>query len=262
MPFNYGQYSAVRRRGMLEINVKKQLGQTFIDVNISIPRTGITVFYGHSGAGKTSLINMISGLLTPDSGHISVNGKTFFDSGEKLNLLPERRRCGCIFQDKRLFPYLSVKKNLLFASRKGESSLGFEETVRLLGIGHLLKRKPVFLSGGEAQRVAIGRALLSNPEIMLMDEPMSSLDSERKEELIPFIGRLPAASGIPVILVTHSYDEMIRLADYVVVLKGGKAVSCGTVNEIFHKPEKEVCPYCSAQFTKKFVTPNRRLRVS
>ncbi|MCD8490953.1 MAG: ATP-binding cassette domain-containing protein [Geovibrio sp.] len=205
---------------------------------------------------------MIAGLLTPEYGHISVNGKTFFDSDKRLNLPPEKRRCGYIFQDKRLFPYLSVQKNLLFGSKNGGSSLGLEETVRLLGIGHLLKRKPDLLSGGEAQRVAIGRALLSNPEILLMDEPMSFLDSERKEELIPFIGRLPAASGIPVILVTHSYDEMIRLADYVVVLKGGKAVSCGTVNEVFHKPEKEICPYCSAQFTKKFVTPNRRLRVS
>ncbi len=247
---------------MLEINVRKQLGQTLIDVNVQIPSTGITVFYGHSGAGKTSLINMAAGLLTPDEGHISVNGKVFFDSKEKINLPPEQRKCGYIFQDKRLFPYLSVKKNLLFASRKEEKSLGFDETVRLLGIAHLLKRKPVFLSGGEAQRVAIGRALLSNPEIFLMDEPMSSLDSERKDELIPFIGKLPMASGIPVIMVTHSYDEMIRLADYVVVLKGGKAVSCGTVNEVFHKPEKEICPYCSAEFSKKFIVPNRRLRVS
>ncbi|QAR32921.1 ATP-binding cassette domain-containing protein [Geovibrio thiophilus] len=247
---------------MLEIDVKKQLGQTFIDVNVQIPRTGITVFYGHSGAGKTSLINMIAGLLKPDQGRLSVNGKTFFDSDKKFSLPPEKRRCGYIFQDKRLFPYLSVKKNLLFGNGKRESSFGLDEAVRLLGIAHLMKRKPVFLSGGEAQRVAIGRALLSNPEIFLMDEPMSSLDSERKDELIPFIGKLPAASGIPVILVTHSYDEMIRLADYVVVLKGGKAVKCGTVNEVFHKPDKEICPYCSAQFTKKFVTPDRRLRVS
>lgn len=234
---------------MFEISVKKQLGQTLIDAEFTLPYEGITVFYGHSGAGKTSLINMLAGLTDPDSGVISVNGRTLYDSNTNTNLPPEKRRCGYIFQDKRLFPHLTVRGNLLFANKKQESSVSFDETVGILGISHLLERKPAYLSGGEAQRVAVGRAVLSCPDFLLMDEPMSSLDSDRRDELIPFIKRLPSAFNIPVILVTHAYDEMIRLADYVAVFDNGKVVSCGAADKILGG--EKICPHCSHGYLKK-----------
>ena len=236
---------------MFEIAVKKQLGQTLINAEFSLPFDGISVFYGHSGAGKTSIINMLAGLTEPDSGTISVNGRTLYDSARLINLPPEQRRCGYIFQDRRLFPHLSVRGNLLFGSKSEQSSVSFDETVEILGISHLLERKPMFLSGGEAQRVAMGRAVLSSPDFLLMDEPMSSLDSDRRDELIPFIKRLPEAFGIPVILVTHAYDEMLRLADYVVVLDKGKVVTNGTSDEVLGGDEK-FCPHCSCGYVKKF----------
>lgn len=220
---------------MLEVKVQKKLGSVFINVEFSAPSDGITVLYGHSGAGKTSVVNMLSGLLTPDSGRISINGRVLFDSGAGVNVPVHKRRAGYIFQDKRLFPFLSVRGNLLFGAEKGYDRADFENIVSMLGIENLLDRKVTTLSGGEAQRVAIGRALLSEPEYLLMDEPMSSLDSSRKNELIPYIDKIPERVGIPVILVTHAYDELARLADYVVLLDGGVSVRQGTKNRVIHE---------------------------
>ncbi|MGD9809284.1 MAG: molybdenum ABC transporter ATP-binding protein [Deferribacterales bacterium] len=208
---------------MLEVSVTKRLGKTLIDVSFSAPE-GITVLYGHSGAGKTSIINMLSGLIKPDKGSIKISGRVLFDSESKIDTPTHKRRAGYIFQDKRLFPFMSVRRNLLFGCRKSKGEkLG--EIAELLGISDLLDRRPDTLSGGEGQRVAIGRALLSEPEYLLMDEPMSSLDQVRKNELIPYIKRIPKTFNIPVVLVTHSYEEAACLADHIVLLEGG-LVSC------------------------------------
>jgi len=211
---------------MIEVNVKKNFGDVTIDVSFKVPDRGITVLYGHSGAGKTSIINMMAGLLTPDTGYITVNDRVLFDSIRKINIAPDKRNAGYMFQDKRLFNFMSVKKNLLFGRHKSRAShADFDGIVELLGISHLLNRKPVLLSGGEGQRVAMGRAILSEPDFILMDEPMSSLDQDRKNELIPYISKIPEKFGTPVILVTHSHDEALLLADQMVVLGQGKVLS-------------------------------------
>ncbi|SDZ94046.1 molybdenum ABC transporter, ATP-binding protein [Desulfuromusa kysingii] len=217
----------------LNVNVQKRLGTTLIKVAFEVPEEGITVLYGHSGAGKTSVINMLSGLITPDSGTISLNGKVLFDSATKINIPTHKRRAGYIFQDKRLFPFMSVRKNLLFGCRnKKNDKMVLTNIAELLGIADLLDRKPDSLSGGEGQRVAIGRALLSQPEYLLMDEPLSSLDQQRKNELIPYIKQIPDKFNVPVILVTHSYEEAAYLADHIVLLDGGEVTCNGTSEQI------------------------------
>lgn len=214
---------------MLKVSVRKKLGKTQIDVSFKAPE-GITVLYGHSGAGKTSIINMLSGLLKPDDGKINISGRVLFDSEKKINVPTHKRKAGYIFQDKRLFPFMSVKRNLLFGTNRTKEAK-LLETVELLGISDLLDRKPDTLSGGESQRVAIGRALLSEPEYLLMDEPMSSLDQHRKNELIPYIRCIPKKFNIPLILVTHSYEEAACLSDHIVLLEGGH-VSCDGSREM------------------------------
>lgn len=217
----------------IEINLRKQLGDTLIDVRFHAPGQGITVLYGHSGAGKTSIINMLAGILQPDCGRILINGRTLCDTVCGIFVPPEKRNIGYIFQDRRLFPFLSVKDNLLFGRKKQSRQPGrrFDDVVGLLGIGSLLDRKPHTLSGGEEQRVAIGRALLSEPELLLMDEPLSSLDECRRDELIPYIDSIPDRFKIPVIMVTHSSFEVTCLADYVVVLERGKKITAGDTQD-------------------------------
>ncbi|SHO57391.1 ATP-binding cassette domain-containing protein [Vibrio quintilis] len=189
---------------------------------MNIDNTGITALYGHSGAGKTSIINMIAGLLAPDDGKIIVNDRVFFESVHQINLPPEQRRVGYIFQDKRLFHFLSVRKNLLFSGRTDEHAPLFDEIVGLLDIGDLLSRKPATLSGGEAQRVAIGRALLARPDLLLLDEPMSFLDNKCRQALSGFLLKIPQRFSVPVILVTHSVDEIEQLADRVYCIENGQ----------------------------------------
>jgi len=221
---------------MLNVKVKKLLGETLIDVRFDAPDEGITVLYGHSGAGKSSVINMLSGLLTPDSGNISINGTTLFSSHQRINIPVHKRKAGYIFQDKRLFPFMTVRRNLLFGGRnKATAKNMLHEVSSLLGIEHILDRKPDFLSGGEGQRVAIGRALLSQPEFLLMDEPMSSLDQMRKNELIPYIRKIPEKFGIPVIMVTHAYEEAALLADHIILLESGSVAGSGKPKNILPK---------------------------
>ena len=177
---------------MIDIKVKKQQGGFTVDTAFSAPCKGVTALFGPSGAGKTSLINMTAGLLAPDEGHISVNGTVLFDSAQKINLAPEKRRIGYVFQDGRLFPHMTVSANLTYGMRqvpKERRYVAMDQVVALLGIGSLLKRRPAMLSGGEKQRVAIGRALLTSPALLLMDEPLASLDEARKAEVLPFIAR-------------------------------------------------------------------------
>ena len=171
---------------------------------------GITALFGPSGAGKSTLIHLIAGLQKPDKGRISVNGKILFDDAHGINLAIRKRRIGVVFQEPGLFPHFSVAQNLTYACWAGFRSGGItlDESVRILGLEPLLRYRPHQLSGGEKQRVAIGRALLSNPDILLMDEPLSSLDMRKKEEILPFIERIRDEIAIPMIYVSHAMDEV------------------------------------------------------
>jgi len=188
---------------------------------------GLTALFGPSGAGKTSTLNMIAGVLKPARGRIAVDGQVLFDSTAGINLKPEHRRVGYIFQDARLFPHLSVNANLLYGYKRVTSAERYAEpghVVDLLGIAHLLERHPGSLSGGEQQRVAIGRALLSSPRLLLMDEPLASLDDARKQEILPYIERLRDDVKIPILYVTHTRPEVERLAAAVVVIENGRVL--------------------------------------
>jgi molybdate transport system ATP-binding protein len=205
-----------------DVDVRRQLGDTRIVARFSAG-PGLTALFGPSGAGKTSILNMIAGLLRPDAGHIAVDGETLFDSAAGLDLPPERRRLGYVFQDARLFPHRHVRANLLYGYRRaaaGEPWMTPEETTAFLGIGHLLDRWPRTLSGGEAQRVAIGRALLRGPRFLLMDEPLSSLDAARREEVMAVVARIRDELRLPILYVSHDRGEVDRLATTVISLEG------------------------------------------
>ncbi|MGF1683866.1 molybdenum ABC transporter ATP-binding protein ModC [Photobacterium minamisatsumaniensis] len=221
---------------MITINVKKTLGDLKLDMQLALPMQGITAIFGRSGAGKTSLINILSGLSKPDSGAIAIGEHELFNSDRGLNLPPEKRNIGYVFQDARLFPHYTVAGNLRYGSKQ-EDPLQFTAIVEMLGIVHLLERYPASLSGGEKQRVAIGRALLSNPDMLLMDEPLASLDLPRKQELMPYLEKLAKEVKIPIIYVTHSLDEILRLADHMVMINQGEVVVSGHVNSVWGAPE-------------------------
>ncbi len=196
-----------------EITVRRRLGPFLVDQTIEAG-PGLTVLFGPSGSGKTSILNMVAGLLRPDEGRIEVGGATLFDSKARINLPPERRRMGYVFQDARLFPHRRVGSNLRFGYDIAPAEkrwLLVEDAVRFLGIDHLLDRWPQTLSGGEAQRVAIGRALLAGSRALLMDEPLSSLDHARREEILAVIERVRDELQIPILYVTHDWDEAQRL---------------------------------------------------
>lgn len=229
---------------MLSLHLVKQLGDFSIDVAFDSPQVGVTALFGRSGAGKTSVVNMLAGLLRPDRGHIAVNGRVLFDAAHGLHVPPEARRLGYIFQDGRLFPHLSVKANLTYGMRltpPAERRLTLEAVVDLLGIGHLLHRRPARLSGGEKQRVAIGRALLTSPALLLMDEPLASLDGRRKAEVLPFLARLCRERATPIIYVSHSLEEIRHLADRMVILEGGRVAAAGPLETLM--PRADLQPY-------------------
>jgi molybdate transport system ATP-binding protein len=220
---------------MLDIQVARRQGNFQVDAAFQTRNTGITALFGPSGAGKTSVINMVAGLIRPDRGRIVVGDRVLLDFDHDINLPPEKRSIGYIFQDGRLFPHLTVRGNLTYGMKltpRSQRCIGLDQVVGLLGIERLLDRRPATLSGGEKQRVAIGRALLTSPRLLLMDEPLASLDLARKSEVIPFIGKLPAAFSIPIIYVTHSVDEVLQLADDMVLMKSGKSVIAGKLPEI------------------------------
>ena len=193
-----------------------------------------TAVFGHSGAGKTSLIQMLAGLRTPHAGHIRIGDTVVFDSAAGINVPVEERRVGMVFQDSRLFPHLSVERNLTYSHWAGGRlpGLRFDKVIDLLSLENLLKRNPLTLSGGEQQRVAIGRALLSDPRILLLDEPLASLDNARKLNILPFIERVAQESRIPICYVSHSMDEVTRIADDLVVLSRGKTIAYGPLTDI------------------------------
>ena len=204
-----------------------------MDMAFEVPSPGVKMLFGPSGCGKSTIINAAAGLLRPDECHISIDGRVLADTQAGVWLPPERRHVGLVFQDAKLFPHMSINTNLRFGMRRtAPGSIRFDEVVDLLGIEPLLARRPKTLSGGERQRVAIGRGLLAQPHLLLMDEPLASLDASRKAEILPFLTRLKTALRLPIIYVTHSLDELSQLGDSVVLLERGRVVACGSLPDI------------------------------
>lgn len=197
-----------------DLDLTKRLGEAEIACRIEAGE-GLTVLFGPSGAGKTSVLNMVAGLVEPDAGHVRVAGETLFDASAGIDVPVAERRAGYVFQEPRLFPHLRVRANLLYG-RRVDAGLDVDETIALLGIAHLLDRWPRTLSGGEARRVAIGRALLSDPRFLLLDEPLSSLDRARREEIMALIERLRDTVKLPILMVTHDRAEAERLGTRIV----------------------------------------------
>lgn len=208
---------------MLQVSIQKQLEAFALQVSFVLASHGITVLWGASGSGKTTLLQCLAGLLRPDAGRIACREAVWFDAERGVCLAPERRRLGYVFQDVRLFPHLSVRSNMLFGRRfRGPSGVSFEDVVALLGLGRLLHRTPSDLSGGEKQRVAVGRALLACPDLLLMDEPLTGLDRGKREEIMAYVKAIPERFGVPILYVTHSDAERRFLADRVLNIEDGK----------------------------------------
>ena len=218
---------------MISLDISVRRGDFALNAAFEAPSNGIVALFGTSGSGKTTVINAIAGLIRPDSGHISVAGHVLFDSEAGIDLPTAGRRLGYVFQEGRLFPHMSVRRNLLYGRREDSgASPTLSEAVELLGLEHLLNRRPGSLSGGERQRVAIGRALLANPRILLMDEPLASLDGARRAEILPYLAKLRGALDIPIVYVTHQMDEIIQLADTMVLIDDGMVTASGSVESL------------------------------
>lgn len=222
----------------LSVAVQHRFAGFHLNVAFEAP-LGVTAIFGQSGSGKTTLVNAFAGLLRPDSGRIAVDGRELLDTASGRYLAPHRRRIGYVFQEGRLFPHLNVRQNLQYGrwfagGRKGSAE--FDHVVEMLGIEPLLTRRPARLSGGEKQRVAIGRALLSAPQLLLMDEPLAALDEARKSEILPYLERVRDEVALPIIYVSHSVAEIARLATTIVVLKDGQMLRYGPASEVFGDP--------------------------
>jgi len=218
----------------IQARFKLDYGDFKLDVDLKLPGTGITVLFGHSGSGKTTLLRCIAGLQHAPQGFLVINGNVWQDSEHDVFLPTYKRSLGYVFQEANLFPHLTVAGNLQFGLKriaKSSGTVDLQHIVELLGIDHLLQRMPERLSGGERQRVAIARALALNPEVLLMDEPLASLDFKRKQEILPFLSRLHQQLNIPVLYVTHSQQEVAQLADYLVILAEGRALASGSLAE-------------------------------
>jgi molybdate transport system ATP-binding protein len=216
---------------MLSVDVEKKLGDFTVKAAFAGDRA-VTALFGPSGSGKTSIVNMIAGLITPDRGRIAVDGEALFDGAHGIDQPAHRRRIGYVFQDGRLFPHLSVARNLDYGrwmSGKARDEAQVKHVTELLNIGHLLKRRPGALSGGERQRVALGRALLMQPRLMLLDEPLASLDAARKSEILPYFQRLRDETKLPMIYVSHDPNEVKALASRVVLLDDGRVKAAGGI---------------------------------
>ena len=221
----------------LAIDIRHRLGTFLLDARFETGG-GLIALFGRSGAGKTSVVNAIAGLIRPAQGSVMIDGQALVDTARGVFVPPHKRRIGYVFQEGRLFPHLTVRQNLLYGhwfTPPVERSDSFARVLDLLGIERLLERRPARLSGGEKQRVAIGRALLSNPRLLLMDEPLAALDEARKAEILPYIERLREQSSVPIVYVSHSIAEVTRLASTIVLLSEGKVAAVGPVPEVMHR---------------------------
>ena len=217
---------------MISVDLRHRFAGFTLDVAFEAP-AGVTALFGPSGAGKSSIVAAIAGLLRPDAGRIVVDGVVLSDCTIGQHVKVEHRRLGLVFQDARLFPHMTVAGNLRYGLRRAPAGpIKWETVVELLGLGGLLDRRPHSLSGGERQRVAIGRALLSQPRLLLLDEPLASLDAARKAEILPYLLRLKAALALPMVYVTHALEEVFFLADTLVLLDAGRVLACGGVAEL------------------------------
>ncbi|MBV9054666.1 MAG: molybdenum ABC transporter ATP-binding protein [Hyphomicrobiales bacterium] len=215
----------------LRIDIRVARGDFNLDTRFELPASGVIGVLGPSGSGKTTLMSAIAGIVKPREGVIAIGDEVFFDSARNVDLPIEARGCGVVFQDARLFPHMSVEQNLRFGltRRRGRAITHVTaHVIEMLGIGHLAKRRPATLSGGERQRVAIGRALLSQPRLLLLDEPISAVDQSRKDEILPYLERLRDEAALPILYVSHALDEMLRLADQVVLIAGGRCEGAGS----------------------------------
>ena len=218
----------------LEVSAGTHLGEFALDAEFK-SESRVTAIFGPSGSGKTSVLNVIAGLLRPERGRVAVDGTVLLDTGAGVFVPPHRRRIGYVFQDDRLFPHLSVKGNLTYGRIFAGSSrnhASFEEVIDLLDLGSLLHRGIAALSGGEKQRVAIGRALLSSPRLFLLDEPLSSLDERRKEEVMPFLEKLRDRASMPIVYVSHVLSEIERLAGTVVLMASGRVLAVDDASRV------------------------------
>jgi molybdate transport system ATP-binding protein len=223
---------------MLEVSAQTLHGLFRLNAAFALPTPGVVALFGRSGCGKSTLVNIIAGLITPDSGRVVLDDDTLFDSQRRVNVAPEQRRVGYVFQDARLFPHLRVEPNLRYAQRRarGTPYVSLDAVVALLDLGPLLSRRTHQLSGGERQRVAIGRALLSQPTLLLLDEPLAALDSARRQEVLPYLETLRDQLAIPMVYVTHSFDEVLRMATYIVLMEAGAVVAQGAVGAMSLDP--------------------------
>lgn len=223
----------------IDVDISHRLGRFEINARFTADSRAVALF-GKSGSGKTSLIQIIAGLTSPDRGHVRIAAETLVDTARGIDLPPYQRHVGYVFQDGRLFPHLTVRQNLLYGgwfagtARPGPT---LSQVLDMLGIAPLLDRYPIRLSGGEKQRVAIGRALLARPRLLLMDEPLASLDEERKSEILPYLVRLKNEGGVPIILVSHSVAEVSRLADTVVLMDKGRSTFVGQTIDAMQRVE-------------------------
>ncbi|MGU9850181.1 molybdenum ABC transporter ATP-binding protein [Pseudomonas koreensis] len=219
---------------MIDARLKIAYSGFSLDVDLHLPGRGVTALYGHSGSGKTTCLRCIAGLERAEQGFIQVNDEVWQDSERRIFVPPHKRALGYVFQEASLFPHLSVLANLQFGLKRiarAQRRVDMAQATELLGIGHLLERHPQHLSGGERQRVGIARALLTSPKLLLMDEPLAALDSQRKNEILPYLQRLHDELDIPVLYVSHAQDEVARLADHLVLLSDGKALASGSIGE-------------------------------
>ncbi|MBK3466132.1 molybdenum ABC transporter ATP-binding protein [Pseudomonas sp. MF6776] len=219
---------------MIDARLKMAFSGFSLDVDLHLPGRGVSALFGHSGSGKTTCLRCIAGLERAEQGFIRVNDEVWQDSDSGIFVPPHKRAVGYVFQEASLFPHLSVLANLEFGLKriaKSQRRVDMTHATELLGIGHLLERHPQHLSGGERQRVGIARALLTSPKLLLMDEPLAALDSQRKNEILPYLQRLHDELDIPLLYVSHAQDEVARLADHLVLLSDGKALASGPIGE-------------------------------
>jgi molybdate transport system ATP-binding protein len=223
---------------MLQVAVGKRFGSFALDVRFELPTPGVAALFGPSGCGKSTVVNIIAGLLKPDHGRVTFDDEVLLDTDRNIELATQRRRIGYVFQDARLFPHLNVAANLEYAEKRavGRRYVSFDAVAHLLNLEPLLQRRTHQLSGGERQRVAIGRALLSQPRLLLLDEPLASLDRERREEVLPYLESLRDQLAIPMVYVSHQFDEVLRLATHVVLMQSGTVLAQGSIAEMSLDP--------------------------